>query len=76
MEPSEDIKEAKDILQTLIKAKKTLRMYPPNNPEIFQAVFINPENHTISWPIGIDLCPDTLYAEITGIDILPKVIYA
>jgi len=32
MEPSDDIKEAKDILQTLIKAKKTLRMYPQNNP--------------------------------------------
>jgi hypothetical protein len=32
METFEDIKEAKDILQTLIKAKKTLRMYPPNNP--------------------------------------------
>ena len=32
METFEDIKEAKDILQTLIKAKKTLRMYLPNNP--------------------------------------------
>jgi HEAT repeat protein len=32
MEPSEDIKDAKDILQNLIKAKKTLRMYPQNNP--------------------------------------------
>lgn len=32
METFEDIKEAKDILQALIKAKKTLRMYPPNNP--------------------------------------------
>jgi len=32
MEPSEDIKDAKDIVQTLLKAKKNLRMYPPNNP--------------------------------------------
>ncbi|MEW6067738.1 MAG: HEAT repeat domain-containing protein [Nitrospirota bacterium] len=32
MELSEDIKEAKDILQNLIKAKKTIRMYPSNNP--------------------------------------------
>jgi HEAT repeat protein len=32
MEQSDDIKEAKDILQTLTKAKKTLRMYPQNNP--------------------------------------------
>ena len=47
-----------------------------NNPEIFNAVSINPENHTISWPGGIDLCPDTLYSEITGIDILSKVTYA
>jgi hypothetical protein len=28
----EDVKEAKDILQSLMKAKKTLRMYPENNP--------------------------------------------
>jgi hypothetical protein len=32
MEQSEEIKEAKDILQSLIKAKKTFRMYPHNNP--------------------------------------------
>jgi hypothetical protein len=32
MEISEEIKEAKDILQSLIKAKKTFRMYPENNP--------------------------------------------
>lgn len=32
MEPSGDQKEARDILQTLIKAKKTFRMYPQNNP--------------------------------------------
>lgn len=32
MEISEEIKEAKDILQNLIKAKKALRMYPDNNP--------------------------------------------
>jgi HEAT repeat protein len=29
---AEDIREAKDILQSLVKAKKTLRMYPENNP--------------------------------------------
>jgi hypothetical protein len=32
MELSEDIKIAKDILQNLTKSKKTLRMYPSNNP--------------------------------------------
>lgn len=31
-ENSEDIRLAKDILQNIIKAKKTLRMYPKNNP--------------------------------------------
>jgi hypothetical protein len=32
MELSEDIKEARDVLQNIIKAKKNLRMYPENNP--------------------------------------------
>lgn len=32
MEPSEDLKEARDILQNIIKAKKTFRIYPRNNP--------------------------------------------
>ncbi len=32
MEVYDEIKEVKDILQSLIKAKKTFRMYPQNNP--------------------------------------------
>jgi len=32
MELSEEIKEARDILQNIVKAKKTFRMYPQNNP--------------------------------------------
>jgi hypothetical protein len=32
METLGDIREAKDILQNLMKAKKTIRMYPANNP--------------------------------------------
>ena len=32
MEMSEDIKLAKDILQSIVKSRKTLRMYPRNNP--------------------------------------------
>ncbi|MEW6417304.1 MAG: HEAT repeat domain-containing protein [Nitrospirota bacterium] len=32
IEDIKDIKDVKDILQNLIKAKKTLRMYPQNNP--------------------------------------------
>lgn len=47
-----------------------------NDPKIFHAVFINPENHTVAWPDGIDLCPDSLYAEITGIDIASQMTHA
>lgn len=32
MESTEELKEVKDILQNLIKSKKTIRMYPQNNP--------------------------------------------
>jgi HEAT repeat protein len=32
MEIAEDLKAAKDIIQSFLKAKKTLRMYPQNNP--------------------------------------------
>jgi hypothetical protein len=32
MEITEDLKSAKDIIQSFLKAKKTLRMYPKNNP--------------------------------------------
>lgn len=43
-----------------------------NDPKGFESVFIDPESHTIAWPGGIDLCPDSLYAEVTGIDVLSK----
>lgn len=32
MEPLEDIRLAKDVIQAVLKAKKTIRMYPDNNP--------------------------------------------
>lgn len=32
MDIADNIKEAKDLLQVILKAKKLLRMYPPNNP--------------------------------------------
>ncbi|MDP2157567.1 MAG: DUF2442 domain-containing protein [Nitrospirota bacterium] len=41
-----------------------------NDPVVFRAVFVDPETHTIAWPGGIDLCPDSLHAELTGKDIL------
>lgn len=43
-----------------------------NDSEFFKKVFVNPESHTIAWPGGIDLCPDTLYSEITGTDVLTR----
>lgn len=37
--------------------------------DVFNSVFVNKESNTVSWPGGIDLCPDVLYAEIIGKDI-------
>ena len=42
------------------------------DPEFFESIFIDPESRTIAWPGGIDLCPDSLYEEITGKGILSK----
>lgn len=44
-----------------------------NDPKHFESVYVDPESHTVAWPGGIDLCPDSLYAEVTGIDVLSKV---
>ncbi|MBS1113296.1 MAG: hypothetical protein H6Q92_1059 [Nitrospirae bacterium] len=47
MEKSDEIREAKDILQALIKAKKNIRMYPENNPiyvKTLEDVFIRFKN--------------------------------
>jgi len=37
-----------------------------NDPKEFAKVFIDPESHTLAWPGGIDLCPDTLYRDVTA----------
>ncbi len=37
-----------------------------NDPEQFVNVFIDPESHTLAWPGGIDLCPDTLYRDVAA----------
>lgn len=34
------------------------------DPEHFARVAIDPESHTLTWPGGIDLCPDTLYRDV------------
>ncbi len=39
------------------------------DPKQFAQVFIDPETHTLAWPGGIDLCPDTLYEEVTKIKV-------
>lgn len=36
------------------------------DPDIFKQVFVDPETHTVAWPGGIDLCPDSLYEDLVG----------
>ncbi len=33
---------------------------------VFETVHIDPERGTVAWDDEIDLCPDSLYMEITG----------
>ena len=33
------------------------------DPKKFAEVSIDQETHTLTWPNGIDLCPDTIYEE-------------
>jgi len=35
-----------------------------NDPAQFAKVSIDPQSHTLTWPGGIDICPDTLYQDI------------
>lgn len=35
-----------------------------NDPEQFARVLIDPQSHTLTWPGGIDICPDTLYQDV------------
>jgi len=34
------------------------------DPTEFTQVYVDRETHTVAWPGGIDLCPDTLYEDI------------
>ncbi len=43
---------------------------------VFEAVFIDSVSHTVAWPGGIDLCPDSLYAELTGTNISSQLTHA
>lgn len=35
-------------------------------PGFFASVSIDKESHTVAWPGGIDLAPESLYQDITG----------
>ena len=35
-----------------------------HEPAQFARVSIDPQNHTLTWPGGIDICPDVLYQDI------------
>ena len=37
-----------------------------NDQDYFNSVFIDQESHTLTWPGGIDLDPEVLYAEVSG----------
>lgn len=39
-----------------------------NDVDFFNSVYIDPESRTITWDGRIDLCPDTLYAKVLGVD--------
>jgi len=44
--------------------------------KFFEAAFIDAVSHTVAWPGGIDLCPDSLYAELTGTKITSQLTHA
>jgi hypothetical protein len=39
---------------------------PLQDPAYFAQVRVDPELGTVVWPSGADLCPDVLYASLTG----------
>jgi hypothetical protein len=38
-----------------------------NDPAEFRKVFVDTESHTVAWPGGIDLCPDSLYEDVLAL---------
>ncbi len=36
------------------------------DPAEFARVYVDPQSHTVAWPGGIDLCPDSLYEEVVS----------
>ena len=39
---------------------------PLQSVEFFAQVAVDPEAGTLSWPNGVDLCPNVLYSQATG----------
>ena len=39
---------------------------PLENVDFFSQVAVDSEAGTLTWPNGVDFCPDVLYAEATG----------
>ncbi|MCH8881417.1 MAG: DUF2442 domain-containing protein [Planctomycetes bacterium] len=37
-----------------------------SDPKFFVRVTVDPETRTVTWPGGIDLCPDRLYHDVAG----------
>jgi hypothetical protein len=37
------------------------------NPGEFDKVFVDPETHTVAWPGGVDLCPESLYQDVVAL---------
>ena len=40
-----------------------------NDPAQFAKVSIDPQTHTLTWPGGIDICPDTLHQDVIAMKI-------
>lgn len=36
------------------------------DPREYRKVRIDPETHTVAWPNGVELCPDSLYEDLAG----------
>ncbi len=41
-------------------------------PQIFNAVTVNPDFGCVEWPGGIDLCPTAMHEEMTGGEAVQK----
>ena len=37
-----------------------------DDEKFFKLAAVDGDSNTVSWPGGLDLCPDVLYAEVTG----------